>query len=231
MLATPARRFALATSVGIAGYGIYRYSAKSSTASAGPNTPFFELPVKSRAPDGKTVLTEMKRIQYLSKDEAERKLTENAYSATIPRAGPQGGHWRFETAFLASNNPIEDTNAQMVVRPDEKQGDFWGAKAQSARDVLFFAIMDGHSGRNTSQLLAKTLIPSVALELQGLRPEHAPEKPELNPPKPGWLAYLKSFVPFTTAQPKEYPFASDPKYVQTAIQTGMPCFYSCQHLC
>lgn len=44
-------------------------------------------------------------------------------------------------------------------------------------------------------------------------------------PPQGWLSYLSSFIPFTSSSRNppgltSYPFASDPKYVQTAIQTA-----------
>lgn len=211
-----ARPLAFAAALGVTGYGAYRY-----TVPAAPKArEFFNLPVKARGPDGK-IITEMKPITYLAKDEAERKLTENAFSTTVPRAGSAGGVWRYETAFLASNNPIEDAHAQMVIRPSE--GDFWGRKGDAARDVLFFAIMDGHGGFNTSRLLAKTLIPSVALELQYLMPRNSSTSSSSHK---STLSWLKSYIPFASSSApssppsSDYPFSSDPKYVKTAIQTA-----------
>ncbi|KAG8907013.1 hypothetical protein FRB99_005533 [Tulasnella sp. 403] len=161
-------------------------------------------------------------MAYLSKDEAERKLTENAFSTTVPRAG-KSGVWRWETAFLASNNPIEDANAQMIVQPTEKGGDFWGKKGDTAADLLFFAIMDGHGGFNTSRLLAKTLIPSVALELQTLT-----QKPTSSASTKsggqytsflgrlwGWMSWASRPEPTPTHE-----FNADPKYVEMAIKTA-----------
>ncbi|KAG9049523.1 hypothetical protein FS837_010003 [Tulasnella sp. UAMH 9824] len=208
------RPAALTAAFGAAGYAVYRYRNSDTTAAR----PSFTLPVKSRASDG-SVVTEMKSIPYLTKEDAERKLTENAWSTTIPRAGSSGkGVWRYETAFLASNNPIEDANAQMVVQPTEK--DFWGMKGDKARDLLFFAIMDGHSGFKTSRLLAKTLIPSVALELQSLVPhdDAVPTKKQRSLFR-YFISYF-GFVSHPTETSALYPFHSDPKYVSTAIETA-----------
>ncbi len=205
-----------------AGTGAVAYTAWSQYAPSSRGHPFFDLPVKERAANGERHTT-MKRIMYLAREEAERRLTANAFSSTIPRAGSAGGTWRFDTAYLASNDPIEDAHAEAVIRPLDS--DFWGRKGNEARDVLFFAIMDGHSGFNTSRLLSKTLIPSVTLELQGL----APFNPETttSAAKRSWslLGYLKSYLPLMSTQPSSpstlaYPFDADVKYVQTAIQTA-----------
>ncbi|KAG9006607.1 hypothetical protein FRB94_000533 [Tulasnella sp. JGI-2019a] len=207
----------------------YYYQSRNKDTSSGGS---FTIPVKTRSTDGRSVITKDNPITRLSQAEIERKLTSHAVSYSIPRAGERRGRWRYETASVASNAPIEDAHAEMIVRPGEagaqallgspNSGDTkrnTAAGQPLAGDMLFFAIMDGHSGYNTSRLLAKTLIPSVALELSTLS-----SSPVATQDAQGWLSYLKSYMPFNTKYSSSsltsYPFASDPKYVSTAIQTA-----------
>lgn len=124
----------------------------------------FSIPIKSRSADGRSVLTKDHFITRLSQSEIEQKLTRNSTSYSIPRAGG-GGRWRYETASVSSNDPIEDAHAEMIIRPGEPGSKSLLSspalpKGQTATplegDTLFFAIMDGHSGYQTSRLLAKT---------------------------------------------------------------------------
>ncbi|KAG8863841.1 hypothetical protein FRB96_007678 [Tulasnella sp. 330] len=207
----------------------YYWNKNKSDSSLGGG--IFHIPVRSRSHDGR-VVTKENPITVLSQAEIERKLTNHAVSYSIPRAGERRGRWRYETAAVASNAPIEDAHAEMIIRSGEPgtqvlvgSGATTSPGQPLSGDMLFFAIMDGHSGYNTSRLLAKTLIPSVALELSSL--SAAPN--DANDATKGWLSYLKSFIPFTHRNTSSashhpllssYPFASDPKYVSTAIQTA-----------
>ncbi|KAJ7592748.1 hypothetical protein C8J56DRAFT_929370 [Mycena floridula] len=58
---------------------------------------------------------------------------------------------------MASNNPIEDANAHQIIQRDQSDGEY-----------LFFAVMDCHGSRETSQLLSRILIKATALEIANL---------------------------------------------------------------
>jgi pyruvate dehydrogenase phosphatase len=89
----------------------------------------------------------------------EERLREHATFESKPRPG--GVTWKYSTAFLPSNDPIEDAHAHEIVQRDESDPSAPG-------DFLFLSVMDGHSGTHTSQLLSKVLIKAVALELSSL---------------------------------------------------------------
>lgn len=184
------------------------------TSSDSPGGPSFDIRVRQRSPDGRTTMTS-KSISRLPSDEIEARLTSNAKSESISR--PYGVTWRHATASLSSNDPIEDANAQLILRQDGKKGRGLG----TAGDMLFFAVMDGHAGPHTSRLLAKALIPAVALELSTLD-QASVERKGIDSQdgylKSTWL-YLLSLVPFSRRSSSHVP-SEDPKYVQLAIQTA-----------
>jgi pyruvate dehydrogenase phosphatase len=95
-------------------------------------------------------------ISILPLTTLEERINQNATFKT--HRSPGGISWNYSTAFLASNDPIEDANAVQIVQRDETDPSAPG-------DYLFFAVMDGHSGTHTSQLLSKILIKAVALEI------------------------------------------------------------------
>lgn len=164
-----------------------------------------------------------KSIMQLSDSEIESRLTENAKIESIAR--PNGVTWSHATASLNSNNPIEDANAQLILRQAPKDKGEAGSRLGAAGDLLFFAVMDGHAGPHTSRLLAKALIPAVALELSTLD-QPSSEREGIDPPAPsktsylkGALSYLQSLVPFSRSSSAHTP-SKDPKYVELAIQTA-----------
>lgn len=87
---------------------------------------------------------------------------------------------RYDTNFVASNDPIEDRHAEAVVRRDTQIG---GQTAATAKDDFgslgFFAIMDGHAGWYTSELLSKQVSrvcicePLKCIDTQDLRRSRA----------------------------------------------------------
>ncbi|KAJ7572340.1 hypothetical protein C8J56DRAFT_40609 [Mycena floridula] len=90
-----------------------------------------------------------------------------------------------------SNNPIEDANAHQIIQKDQSDGDY-----------LFFAVMDGHGDRETSQLLSRIRIKATALKLPTFyRPL----------PKPGVLA---SLMGTQSSSPRD----ADPAQMSLAIQ-------------
>lgn len=157
----PARRYLIPVGGAAAAYGAYTWLRPRSKDSADPG--MFTIPIRSRSSDN-TIVTKELPLPRISQAELENKLTRYAASYSIPRAdvGRRTGRWRYETAAVASNDPIEDAHAEMIVRPGEpgSQALLGSPKAAAASayggDTLFFAIMDGHSGFNTSRLLAKT---------------------------------------------------------------------------
>ncbi|KAF5363748.1 hypothetical protein D9756_000190 [Leucocoprinus leucothites] len=137
---------AATVAVGVPTYYLYRSYATH---------PTFELPIRTKGPDGKPEMT-TRTISILPLKTIEERINQHATSKS--HNSPGGISWNYSTAFLASNDPIEDANATQIVQRDESDPSAPG-------DWLFFAIMDGHSGTHTSQLLSKILIKAVALEL------------------------------------------------------------------
>ncbi|KAF8759675.1 Protein serine threonine phosphatase 2C [Rhizoctonia solani] len=95
----------------------------------------------------------------------------------------------------------------------------------AAGDLLFFAVMDGHAGPHTSRLLAKALIPAVALELSTLdrasielRGVDSLDKSQESYLTTAW-SYFQALVPFSRRFSSHVP-SEDPKYIQLAIQTA-----------
>lgn len=182
--------------------GLLPFSSKPQT---------FDLAIRVRGPDGKPQMT-TRSYSLLSKPEVEQKLHENvrSESRTLESTGQT---WRWSTAQVAANAPIEDAHASAVLSRSET------VKGPNG-DLLFFSVMDGHGGFHTSRLLSKTLIPAVILELQALASE-----PSTMPKKTGVLqSILSSLWPGSSSpaaqEGKEKRFDSDPAYVSLALRTA-----------
>ena len=117
--------------------------------------PTFTINVKEKGPDGKPYVVK-RSFPLLSKPAVDNRINEFAVSVTQPPS--QGLVWKHSTAYLASNDPIEDAHAQATISTEATSSD-------PARSLLFFAVMDGHAGFHTSRLLSRVLIPAVVLEL------------------------------------------------------------------
>ncbi|KAJ3526831.1 hypothetical protein NM688_g8211 [Phlebia brevispora] len=159
--------------VGVPSYLYFKYTSKVQPRMT------FDLPVRMRGPDGKPTVVK-RPIGLLTKEEAEERLKAYATSASTVR--PNGIVWKQTTAFMPSNNPIEDANASQIIQRDVLD-------KSSPGDLLFFAVMDGHAGPYTSRLLSKVLIPSVALELALFL-----QQPSGTEPKASTLQKLKSLI-------------------------------------
>ena len=151
--------------VGTPLYLCYRYWQEQTT---------FSLPVKQKGsadPINKT-------FSLMSLKHIDERIRANAISET--RSRPNGLSWKHTTASLSSNDPIEDAHSTQIIQRDDDDPSAPG-------DYLFFAVMDGHGGYHTSQLLSRVLINAVALELSQLikKPESA---------HPGRLEWAKSFI-------------------------------------
>ncbi|CAE6486169.1 unnamed protein product [Rhizoctonia solani] len=209
---------AIFAGIGTSAYWIYTRRVSS----GGSGGPSFEIRVRQRTPDGGTTMA-TKSISRLPYDRIETMLAANAKTESISR--PYGVTWKHATASLNSNDPIEDANAQLILRKDSRNKSKGIHDLGTAGDMLFFAIMDGHAGPHTSRLLAKALIPAVALELSTL--DHTSHElkgiESLEKYQEGYLStawsYFQALVPFSRRFSSHIP-SKDPKYVQLAIQTA-----------
>jgi pyruvate dehydrogenase phosphatase len=180
----------VATVVGVPGYLYYRHRKQQT----------FDLPVKTRGPDGKYEMTNHK-FSLLSMDAVNARIAENAVSESKLRPG--GILWKYTTASLASNDPIEDAHTSAIIKRDETDPSAPG-------DFLFFAVMDGHSGTHTSQLLSKILVNAVVLELTDLIVGKGV--------RPGLLESLKYAI--WPRKPTLVASDADPDQVSLAIQSA-----------
>ncbi|KAI0920920.1 hypothetical protein AcW1_004943 [Taiwanofungus camphoratus] len=185
--------------VGTPTYLYYRYSFKSQ-----PET--FDLPVRLRDSNGKRTMS-TRSIPLLSKEQVDARLNEHAVFTSTTR--PNGIIWKQSTAYLSSNDPIEDANSSAIVERDPSD-------PASPGDLLFFAVMDGHGGFHTSRLLSKVLIPAVAFELYSLT-----KNPDLVASKSITAEKLKSWLyPSASTAAIPVPFDVDPGRVSRAIQAA-----------
>lgn len=91
------------------------------------------------------------------------RLRENEKSTTVERPAGACIVERYETNTLASNDPIEDRRAEVIVERDRALD---GASTAQKGDLGFFAVMDGHAGYHTSSLLSN----KVSEERRELQP-------------------------------------------------------------
>ena len=146
----------------------------------------FAFHVRVRGPDGKSEMS-TKTAPLLPMNVLESRIREHATINNHTR--PAGPTWKYATAALPSNDPIEDAHCSQIIQRDESDPSAPG-------DYLFFAVMDGHGGRETSQLLSRVLIKGVALELSSLAANPKTE------PEPSFVQKLasslrSSSLPFT----------------------------------
>jgi pyruvate dehydrogenase phosphatase len=118
----------------------------------------FTIDVEETGSDGKTFMVKHS-FSLLSKLAVDQRINQ---SATFTSQPPSDGLvWKHTTAQLSSNDPIEDAHAQAAITTEATSSD-------PARNLLFYTIMDGHAGFDTSRLLSHVLIPAVGLELSWL---------------------------------------------------------------
>lgn len=140
---------------------------------------------------------------FLSWQDVEQRIREHGSFETHTR--PNGLTWNHTTASLASNDPIEDANSNQIIQRDDSDPSAPG-------DYLFFTVMDGHAGYQTSQLLSRVLINAVALELSQLI-----KKPDA----PGRLEWIKSFIWSQSSQPSVIP---SPQRIALAVRDAFTKF-------
>lgn len=176
--------------VGAPAYFIYKHYR--------PQT--FDLPFRVKNSEGKIEMT-TKRFTLLPLTVLEARLHENAVSEVTTR--PNGITWRYTTSNLASNDPIEDAHANQIVERDPDDPSAPG-------DYLFFAVMDGHSGTETSKLLSRILIKGVATELASLVSKSATSVPS--------FSLLNPFKSTFSSSPLQQFMDGDPKHVSRTIE-------------
>ncbi|KAF6762233.1 phophatase 2C family protein [Ephemerocybe angulata] len=197
MLSRAWRPLTAVVAVGGPAYIYYQYRTKQET---------FEITVKARGADGKPEM-QSRVFPLLPLKVLEARLQQNATSKSHHRPG--GIVWQHTTASLASNDPLEDANANAVVTRDEND-------PAGPGDFLFFAVMDGHGGYETSQLLSKVLIRAVAGKIFAL---NAPDAPSAG--SGGWFSGLKNTVWKSAPAQAQSPTReadADPKRVSSAIE-------------
>ncbi|SNX82673.1 related to PTC5 - putative 2C protein phosphatase (PP2Cs) [Melanopsichium pennsylvanicum] len=140
------------------------------------NSTSFSIPIRQAQAGGPT----NKVINTLTNAEVDRRLTENQRTTRVDR--PHGACLvaRYDTNSVASNDPIEDKRAEVIVERDRAIVDNRTSSSSTSSfvsptpntasgtangDLCFFAVMDGHAGFHTSTLLSQKLIAFVALEL------------------------------------------------------------------
>lgn len=161
----------------------------------------FDLAVKVRGADGIPIMAN-RTFSLLSQNAVKDRLVENASSDSFSR--PDSTVWRYATASVAANDPLEDAHADAIIARDPSDPSAPG-------DWLFFTVMDGHGGPHTSRLLSKTLINAVVLELSSLI--HSQDVP-----KSGLLEKLK--LMFRTSSPRFREDPQNPERISLAIRNA-----------
>lgn len=108
----------------------------------------FAIPVRSALDRSKTT---SKIINSLLPEEVDARLRQNEKSTKVERPPGSCIVERYETNTLASNDPIEDRKAEVIVERDRAVE---GVTNSQKGDLGFFAVMDGHAGWDTSTLLS-----------------------------------------------------------------------------
>ncbi|WAQ85369.1 hypothetical protein PtA15_5A944 [Puccinia triticina] len=122
----------------------------------------FEIPIASHtgSPAAKKILT------MLSTHEVDQLLKKYETTFSVDRVG--NPVYRYDTNHVASNAPIEDDSLCAVMTRNQSESDPKSFPKPSPKDMLFFGVFDGHSGWQTSKLLAEQLLPSVNRELHSV---------------------------------------------------------------
>lgn len=142
-----------------------------------PSRMAFSIPTRSPL-TGERVY---KSITTLTDTEVNSRLNLNEKTVDLAEKKDRCLVARYDINSVASNDPIEDRSAQIIVERDnavDTSKDAAAAKATatatattadrasaSPSDLAFFAVMDGHAGWHTSSYLSQKLIAFVALEL------------------------------------------------------------------
>ncbi len=116
----------------------------------------------------------------------------------MPTAAARGAI-RYDSNWVASNDPMEDRHAEDVV--PHRTIVTTKAADNKTPGIKLFSVIDGHGGWATSELVSRTLHPMIVLSLRSL---YAGNRPEL-PPNFGFtssshiLSYISSVMSGVTA--------------------------------
>lgn len=108
----------------------------------------FAIPVRSSSDRSQT---SNKIVSSLLPQEVNARLRKDEKSIKVERPPGSCIVERYETNTLASNDPIEDRKAEVIVERDRAVE---GVTNSQKGDLGFFAVMDGHAGWDTSTLLS-----------------------------------------------------------------------------
>jgi pyruvate dehydrogenase phosphatase len=123
-------------------------------------TTTFSIDVKEKGPDGKTHVVK-RSFPLLSKLAVDQRISESPVSSgtsSQTQTPSEGLVWKHTTARISSNDPVEDMYVHATISTEATSSD-------PARNLLFYSVLDGHAGFDTSRLLSHVLIPAVVLEL------------------------------------------------------------------
>jgi pyruvate dehydrogenase phosphatase len=108
----------------------------------------FSIPVRKASDPSQK---EAKIITSLLPEEVDARLRANEKSTNVERPPGACIVQKYETNSLASNDPLEDRRAEVIVERDRAVE---GVTMTQKGDLGFFAVMDGHAGHQTSTLLS-----------------------------------------------------------------------------
>ncbi len=168
----------------------------------------FSINVREKRPDGKTTMVK-RSFPLLSRAVVDQRINEFATCTSQPPS--DGLVWKHTTAQLSSNDPIEDAHTRAVITTEATSSD-------PARNLLFYAVMDGHAGFHTSRLLSQVLIPAVMLELGLFQNDHSSTKSS------SILNILK--YPFSSSNPIPRSDAPQDGQVEKVSQAIQRAFYN-----
>ncbi|KAG6910961.1 hypothetical protein DXG01_006015 [Tephrocybe rancida] len=188
----------IAAAVAVGGPAYVYYSSRSEQHET------FNLPVKVKGADGRPEMS-TRAIPLLAMKLLETRIREHQTLNT--HSTPEGPIWKFTTAALSSNDPIEDANSHQVVQRD-------ASDPSAPGDYLFFTVMDGHGGRDTSQLLSRVLINAVALELSNLVTDPKAQS------SPGVMQRIYSLMGSPSSPASQAFLDADPERVSRAIENA-----------
>lgn len=177
-----------------------------------------------------------KLITTLTDAEVDERLKTNEQSVDLSDKKDRCIVARYDVNSVAANDPIEDRTAQIIVERDsatrarsaslrsESTAEEQEAISE-ARDLAFFAIMDGHAGFQTSSYLSQKLIAFVAIELDKVFRETGEyadmAKAKASMPGKLWRAVVEGGSSSDTASPADPARGAgldwDPEVVKRAI--------------
>lgn len=168
------------------GLALYIWEKQNAPTVSSPTTSTFAINIGRQA----------NTFTRLSDSDAEAKLRAHEKKQIVNRPG--NPVIRYEQNWLGSNEPCEDRSAvDMIPRSRGVQGGWFGKSTletgegiEGKKDLMFFSVFDGHAGWATSELLSRTLHPTLALSLASLQAGHVPQPYGMKPSLKALAGYL-----------------------------------------